>query len=629
MNGLSSSSSPPRGGGGGTPPASSPSSSSSSSQPAPPSSSSSLSASAAVALAQKLAATSLNGTPAANGKHPAVPDEIDDDADAGGLFAADDAQEDLDAPVSHKSWYLTPTPTTLPLLTTHLNYLLTTGQNETILELGLEPDGSSMSFTPTEYATALSTLRSLMPSLKADLTILHERPTAILQTTPTSGSVEDLTKLALDHSTPSSSSDSAPPTHAHILIRRPPTSPEYLVDIRICVVGNVDAGKSTLLGVLTKSVLDDGRGKARINLFRHKHEIESGRTSSVGMEIMGFDSRGNVIGDALGGKDKEGKGQLKIGWEEVVERSSKVLTFMDLAGHEKYLKTTVFGMTGGVPDYVMLMIGANAGLIGMTREHLGLALALSVPVYIVITKIDMCPVNVLENTIKQLCKILRSSGCRKVPVFVRSVEDVVWCLGKGGVGDRICPIFQISNVTGHNLPLLRLFLSLLPPRHSPSSPQSSSQPIEYQITDTFSVPGVGTVVSGTLITGTVRVGDSVLLGPDGNGKFVETMVKSIQRKRVNVSWIGPGAGASFALKKVKRGSVRKGMVIVSQEKIYKGVDSKPTSELEAASVWEFDAEVVVLYHSTTIGARYQAMVHCGCVRQTAKILRLGRGEGRG
>ena len=41
-----------------------------------------------------------------------------------------------------------------------------------------------------------------------------------------------------------------------------------------------------MLGVLVKGGLDDGRGKARVNLFRHKHEIESGRTSSVGMEYV-------------------------------------------------------------------------------------------------------------------------------------------------------------------------------------------------------------------------------------------------------------------------------------------------------------------------------------------------------
>ena len=108
------------------------------------------------------------------------------------------------------------------------------------------------------------------------------------------------------------------------------------------------------------------------------------------------------------------------------------------------------------------------------------------------------------------------------------------------------------------------------------------------------------------------------------------MVKSIQRKRVGVNWVGAGVSASFALKKVKRSGVRKGMVLVSKAVLYKAPTDKTEGEkvMEAAAVWEFDAEVVVLYHSTTIGARYQAMVHCGCVRQTAKILRLGKGEGR-
>lgn len=60
----------------------------------------------------------------------------------------------------------------------------------------------------------------------------------------------------------------------------------------MAVVGNVDAGKSTLLGVLTHGELDNGRGLARQKLFRHKHEAETGRTSSVGNDILGFDSVG-------------------------------------------------------------------------------------------------------------------------------------------------------------------------------------------------------------------------------------------------------------------------------------------------------------------------------------------------
>lgn len=65
----------------------------------------------------------------------------------------------------------------------------------------------------------------------------------------------------------------------------------------------VDAGKSSLLGVLVKGDLDDGRGKARVNLFRHKHEIETGRTSSVGMEILGFDINGEVVTSDIPGRE--------------------------------------------------------------------------------------------------------------------------------------------------------------------------------------------------------------------------------------------------------------------------------------------------------------------------------------
>lgn len=62
----------------------------------------------------------------------------------------------------------------------------------------------------------------------------------------------------------------------------------------------MDAGKSTLLGVLTQGELDNGRGCARLNLFRHLHEIQSGRTSSISHEILGFNSNGEVIITTLG-----------------------------------------------------------------------------------------------------------------------------------------------------------------------------------------------------------------------------------------------------------------------------------------------------------------------------------------
>ena len=56
-----------------------------------------------------------------------------------------------------------------------------------------------------------------------------------------------------------------------------------------------------------------------------------------------------------------------LDWVHICRTASKVVTFIDLAGHEKYLKTTIFGMTGHAPDFCMLMIGSNAGIIGMTK----------------------------------------------------------------------------------------------------------------------------------------------------------------------------------------------------------------------------------------------------------------------
>merc|ERR1712240_959108 len=62
-------------------------------------------------------------------------------------------------------------------------------------------------------------------------------------------------------------------------------------------------------------------------------------------------------------------------------------------------------------------------------------------------------------------------------------------------------------------------------------------------------------------------------------------------------------------KKVKRSSIRKGMVMVS-------------SAVEPECCYEFEGEILVLHHPTTISPKYQAMVHCGSIRQTASIIRM-------
>jgi GTPase len=169
---------------------------------------------------------------------------------------------------------------------------------------------------------------------------------------------------------------------------------------------------------------------------------------------------------------------------------------------------------------------------------------------------------------------------------------------------RICPIFCVSNVTGQNLELLRKFMNLLPVRTDWE--ELYTKPTEFQIDAIWSVPGVGTVISGTLMSGKIGINQTLLLGPDEFGKFTPVTVKSIHTKRLPVKLVKAGQTAAVALKKIQRSSLRKGMVLVDPA-------------LKPKGCREFEAEVLVLYHSTTISTNYQAVVHCGVAQQTAKV----------
>ena len=84
---------------------------------------------------------------------------------------------------------------------------------------------------------------------------------------------------------------------------------------------------------------------------------------------MGFDKENKQVVLKHIKKDKNEN------WGHIVTNSKKIVTFIDLCGHEKYLKTTMFGLQGLLPDYSMILIGANMGLSKMTKEHLGICLA--------------------------------------------------------------------------------------------------------------------------------------------------------------------------------------------------------------------------------------------------------------
>eukprot|EP00756_Hemistasia_phaeocysticola_P015186 Hpha_TRINITY_DN15391_c5_g1::TRINITY_DN15391_c5_g1_i1::g.90877::m.90877 len=451
-----------------------------------------------------------------------------------------------------------------------LTLRLREGQGETVVKLGVDDSGSAVGLDEKTYAGSLDSLRELADRLRCGVSVVCEKV------------LREGRRCA------------------EVMLRQ--DTGESYIDMRVAVCGNVDSGKSTLVGVLTRGQWDDGRGAVRAKVFNHRHELESGRTSSVSEQYLGFDARGNTVNYLKCGAQER---QHKISNRELCDRSAKVFTVYDLAGHERYLKTTVLGMTGSAPDYACLVISANNGIQRMTKEHLGLCLALRIPFFVVITRVDATPSNVLQGTLDSVTKMLKLPSVRKLPYFVKKAEDVVIC-AKNVKADRVAPIFQVSNVDGTGIENLLQFLNLIPVRRDWL--RLAQMPKEMVIDSTFYVSGVGTVVGGLVTQGQFKTGDSVLLGPNGHGHFRQVQIKSIQVKGVDATHVEAGSDAAFALKKERRSAIRKGNVLLD-----------PKIQPLPHSSWEFEADVVVLYHSTTIKSNYEPVIHCSTVRQSAKI----------
>mmetsp|Transcript_36340 Transcript_36340/g.82339 ORF Transcript_36340/g.82339 Transcript_36340/m.82339 type:complete len:384 (+) Transcript_36340:559-1710(+) len=299
-------------------------------------------------------------------------------------------------------------------------------------------------------------------------------------------------------------------------------------------------------------------------------------------------------------------------WQHIVNHSRKLVTFIDLCGHERYLKTTIFGLVGLCPDHAMIVVNANSGFQRMSREHLGIALALRIPISIVVTKIDIAPPNVYEENMNFLCKLMKSTAVKKEPIVVKSEEDVLMA-AQSQTPDKVAAIFCVSNVTGEGLEYLKSFIHRMQSRlYDNGLFRKPSEPVEFHLDGVYMVTGVGIVVAGLMRSGRVSQNQQLLLGPDKSGQFRPVLVRSIHYKRVPADSVETGQTGAFSLRSLdkknplKKSSFRKGMVLVD-------------ASLKPKATLSFNAEVVILHHATTIRNKYQAMIHVGVVRQAASV----------
>lgn len=348
-------------------------------------------------------------------------------------------------------------------------------------------------------------------------------------------------------------------------------------EIRIASLGNVDSGKSTTIAVLSNNIRDNGSGSARKLILKHDHEKLSGNTSTITPYF--------------------------------VERDDKITCFIDLAGHESYLKTTLSGLNGNFIDYAMITIGTEKGITRITKEHLGVAILLRIPIFIVLTKMDTCLDHKLEKIEIMLNQICSHTLLKNKQLVIASNTNIDDILVDSNTNQNIIPLFKISNKTGDNLDILNKFVYNL--SKSRNITQDFNNLSCFCIENKYKIKGVGIVVSGTMSHGIIRIDDTLYLGPC-YGQYKEVVVKSIHDNFYrNVDKLEKGQGGCIHFKFLDKKftpdlkkHIHRGQVITNNAVCYK----------------KFKAEVTILHHPTTISIGYCPVIHCNSVRQCVKII---------
>ena len=199
-------------------------------------------------------------------------------------------------------------------------------------------------------------------------------------------------------------------------------------------------------------------------------------------------------------------------WKFIKEKSKSLVSLYDLCGHEKYLKTTIHGLVSLSPDYSLIVVGANMGISKMTREHIGISLFLKIPFIVVMTKTDIAPENVYKQNLSQIKSLVRHPLVDKqfISMTSKTNDSEISQWADQMHGNQITPIFSVSNVTGEGIPQLIKFIKQIKNRSQYQTAfKTKDGSFEYDIHETFLVPGVGIVVSGLVKSGQVTVGTVV------------------------------------------------------------------------------------------------------------------------
>ena len=234
---------------------------------------------------------------------------------------------------------------------------------------------------------------------------------------------------------------------------------------------------------------------------------------------------------------------IDLGFAHMRLPSGREIGIVDVPGHARFMRNMLAGAHG--LDAVLVVIASDEGVMPQTREHLEILDLLEVRRGIaVLTKVDLVDPEWLGMVRAEVAKTLEGTSLAGAAVL------------------------DVSASTGHGLSELVTALDALL-EQSEQRPDSGRP--RLPVDRVFTMSGFGTVVTGTLVDGSVRVGDELRVFP--SGRLVR--VRGLQRHNEKVETVGPGSRVAANLSGVEKSELARGDVLAPQGAI------EPTRRVDA------------------------------------------------
>lgn len=311
--------------------------------------------------------------------------------------------------------------------------------------------------------------------------------------------------------------------------------------------------------------------ESRFHIIGTAGHVDHGKTALIG-RLTGIDT------DRLR-EEKERGISIDLGFAPLRLPDGTVAGVVDVPGHERFIHNMLAGI-GGI-DLVLLVVDVNEGVMPQTREHLQILKLLHIPRGIlVLTKCDLSEpdwLDIVEEEIR---------------------EEVA------GTFLAEAPACRVSSFTGAGIPeLLTTIQSILlelPPR-------DEDGPARLPIDRHFTISGFGTVVTGTLLSGRIKVGDLVEVLPPGESVRVREL--QVHGKKADIARAGQRVAVNLA--GFERADLERGAVVATPGffELTSRVDARLTLLKESARPLKF---------------RDPVHLHLGTARVTAKVVLLDR-----